>query len=332
MLSAETLAIIFVALMGLAVFLYAVLDGYDLGVGALLPLENEEQSDEMIASIGPFWDANETWLVLAVGVLLIAFPVAHSMILKELYLPVAVLLVALIMRGVAFDFRVKAAFAHRPTWNKIFKMGSVLAALSQGYMLGMYIMGFQSSLAAYGFAALSALGVLAAYSYIGACWLVMKTEGKLQKRAAKWARICGRYAFAGVVLVSLINPMINASVYERWFNLPNALLLLPMPLLCFILFLMVDRLLKRMPLAEDAGCWIPFLAAIMIFFLSFCGLAYSFFPDIVPGKINIFEASAAAKSLMFILWGAVIVVPCILAYTLYSYRVFWGKVRQLRYY
>ncbi|MCU4676623.1 cytochrome d ubiquinol oxidase subunit II [Catenovulum sp. 2E275] len=332
MFSAETLAVIFVGLMGLSILLYAILDGYDLGVGILLPLGNQKDSDDMIASIGPFWDANETWLVMAVGVLLIAFPSAHSFILKELYLPVAVLLIALILRGVAFDFRVKAAFSHRPTWDKAFKAGSVLAALSQGYMLGMYIMGFEHSWQSFVFSGLSALGVVAAYSYIGACWLVMKSEGSLQKRAAKWARKAGRFSFIGVLAVSIVNPIINPDVFERWFSLPNMILLLPMPAFCFVLFLIVDRLLKRMPFKDDASCWIPFVGAIMIFFLCFNGLAFSFFPDIVPGKINIWQAAAAPESLSFILWGAMIVIPCILAYTVYSYRVFWGKTKELRYY
>jgi cytochrome d ubiquinol oxidase subunit II len=149
MFEANTLAVIFIGLMGLSVLLYAVLDGYDLGVGILLPLSKDEDSDTMIASIGPFWDANETWLVLAIGLLLIAFPAAHSIIFKELYLPTAVLLISLVLRGVAFDFRAKAAFSHKPTWNKVFKIGSLLAALSQGYMLGMYVMGFENSLAGF---------------------------------------------------------------------------------------------------------------------------------------------------------------------------------------
>ncbi len=332
MFSADTLAIIFVGLMGLSVLLYAILDGYDLGVGILLPLDNEEDSDDMIASIGPFWDANETWLVMAVGVLLIAFPSAHSFILKELYIPVAILLIALILRGVAFDFRVKAHFSHRALWNKAFKVGSVLAALSQGYMLGMYIMGFEHSWQSFAFSALSGLGVVAAYSYIGACWLVMKSEGKLQKQATLWARKAGRFSFIGVLAVSIVNPLINPSVFERWFSLPNIILLLPLPAFCFVLFLIIDRLLKRMPFKEDASCWIPFVGAIMIFFLCFNGLAFSFFPDIVPGKITIWQAAAAPESLSFILWGAMLVIPCILAYTVYSYQVFWGKTKALRYY
>ncbi len=332
MFEAHTLAVIFVSLMGLSILLYAILDGYDLGVGILLPLKNDEHCNTMVASIGPFWDANETWLVMAVGLLLIAFPSAHSLILKELYLPTLALLLSLIVRGVAFDFRTKAAFAHKPTWNKAFKVGSFIAAFSQGYMLGMYIMGFEQTLSAYLFSILSGFGVVAAYIFIGAAWLVMKTEGDLQKQAVRWARKACWVCFAGVFTVSIVNPLINVSVYEKWFSLPFALLLLPLPVICFILFVLVDQILKRLPLSDDFGCWLPFVTAILIFILCFFGIAFSFFPDIVPGKLTIWQASAAPESLSFLLWGAIIVIPVILSYTAYSYRVFWGKVRELRYY
>ena len=331
-LSADSLAIIFAGLTGLAVLLYAILDGYDLGVGILMPTNDNQTASTMIASIGPFWDANETWLVLAVGLILIAFPAAHNVILEALYIPVVILLIALILRGVAFDFRVKAAMSHRPKWDLLFKLGSILAALSQGYMLGMYVMGFESSLTAYLFAGLSALGVLAAYAYIGACWLVMKTQNQLQKQATVWARKAGRFTFLGVVAVSIVNPLINPAVFERWFSLPNAILLLPLPLFCFVLFLVVDRLLKRMPFKDDVSCWIPFVAAVMIFFICFNAFAFSFVPEIVPGQLDIFSAASAPESLGFMLWGALVVVPTILCYTFYSYRVFWGKVQELSYY
>ncbi|MAC45394.1 MAG: cytochrome d ubiquinol oxidase subunit II [Oceanospirillum sp.] len=332
MFEANTLAVIFIALMGLAVLMYAVLDGYDLGVGILLPLEQQEDSDTMIASIGPFWDANETWLVLAVGLLLIAFPAAHSLVFKELYLPTAVLLISLILRGVAFDFRAKAVFSHKATWNKVFKAGSLLAALSQGYMLGMYVMGFQSTAAAYGFSLLSAFGVAAAYSYIGACWLVMKTEGELQQQAVNWAKKSGWVCFIGVVAVSIVNPAINPSVFAKWFTWPNMLLIAPLPVICFALFVISDRLLKQLPLPGDKKCWLPFVNAVAIFILCFFGLALSFFPYIVPDQLTIWESAAAPESLSFILWGAILVVPVIISYTVYSYRVFWGKVRELSYY
>lgn len=332
MFEADTLAVVFVSLMALSVLLYAILDGFDLGVGILLPLDQSDNSDTMIASIGPFWDANETWLVLAVGLLLIAFPAAHSFIFKELYLPTVILLISLVLRGVAFDFRAKAAFSHKPTWNKVFKAGSLLAALSQGYMLGMYVMGFQSTLAAYSFSLLSAFGVAAAYSFIGAAWLVMKTEGELQIQAVRWAKNAGLICFVGVMAVSTVNPIINPSVYARWFGGPGVLFILLLPVLCFSLFAISHNQLRQLPKKDDRNCWVPFVAAVLIFLLSFFGLAFSFFPYIIPGKLTIWESAAAPESLSFILWGVIIVVPVIFSYTVFSYRVFWGKVRELRYY
>jgi cytochrome d ubiquinol oxidase subunit II len=326
-----TLAIIFVSLMGFSILLYAVLDGFDLGVGILLPLDEKDNADTMIASIGPFWDANETWLVLAIGLLLIAFPAAHSYIFKELYLPTAILLISLVLRGVAFDFRAKAAFSHKPTWNRVFKGGSLLAALSQGYMLGMYVMGFESTLAAYSFSLLSAFGVAAAYSYIGACWLIMKTEGELQIQAVAWAQKTALICFIGVIAVSLVNPLINPNVYAKWFSSPSAVIILPLPFICFALFIFSFIQLKQLPKANDKDCWRPFVAAVAIFTLCFFGLVFSFFPYIVPNKLTIWETASAPESLNFVLWGTIIVVPVIFSYTAFSYRVFWGKVRELRY-
>ncbi|AWB66600.1 cytochrome d ubiquinol oxidase subunit II [Saccharobesus litoralis] len=334
MFDPDSLALIFAGLTALAVLLYAILDGYDLGVGILLPLatEHDQQADIMIASIGPFWDANETWLVLAVGLLLIAFPSAHNIILQALYIPAAIMLVGLIMRGVAFDFRAKAAFSHKPTWNRVFKAGSILTAFTQGYMLGMYVMGFTTTIEAYLFACLAGVGVIAAYAFIGACWLVMKTEHDLQKQAVRWAQKAGWACFAGVVLVSVVNPIINPDVLNRWFSWPYAMLMLPLPLICFALFVVIEHLLKRMPLANDAMSWMPFAGVVTIFFLSFYGLAFSFYPYVVPGKVTIWQAMSAPESLRFLLYGALVVIPVILAYTAFSYRVFWGKVRELRYY
>jgi len=331
MFEINTLAIVFASLMAFSVLLYAILDGYDLGVGILLPLESKDDSDTMIASIGPFWDANETWLVLAVGLLLIAFPVAHSHVFKELYLPTAILLISLVLRGVAFDFRAKAAFSHKPTWNRVFKVGSLLAALSQGYMLGMYVMGFENTFAAYSFSLLSAFGVAAAYSYIGACWLIMKATGQLQAQAINWALKSGGICFLGVIAVSFVNPLINSEVYQKWFSWPNTLLILPVPLLCFALFVFSYIQLRQLPKVNDKGCWRPFVAAVLIFFLCFFGLAFSFFPYIVPDKLTIWETAAAPESLSFLLWGTIVVVPVIFCYTAFSYRVFWGKVEELRY-
>ncbi len=333
MMDAHWLPIIFVALTGLAVVVYAVLDGYDLGVGILLPMDDrdEDQRDTMIASIGPFWDANETWLVLAIGLLLIAFPAAHSLVMTHLYLPVAIMLIGLIMRGVAFDFRAKAAVDHKLAWDRCFKVGSLLTTLSQGYMLGMYVMGFHTHWSSYVFAALSAFGVTAAYSYIGSAWLIMKTEGWLQQRAIRWTRLSGRATLLGVMLVSLVNPLVNPGVFDRWFTYPLVMFVLLIPALCLFAFGFNDILLARLPKAKDRHCWLPFVMVAFIFVLCFSALGFSFFPEIVPGQMTIWEAASAPESLRFILWGALIVIPVILIYTVFSYKVFHGKATELHY-
>ncbi|MEJ6476773.1 cytochrome d ubiquinol oxidase subunit II [Pseudoalteromonas piscicida] len=332
MFNPEYLSLIYAGLMALAVLVYAILDGYDLGVGMLIPLEDKDTADTMIASIGPFWDANETWLVLAVGLAFIAFPQAHSMILQALYIPVVFLLFGLIMRGVAFDFRAKARVKRQRRWDKVFKFGSLLTSFAQGYMLGLYVIGFENTPLAHAFAIFSGIGVVCAYGLIGSAWLIMKCEGKLQQDAIRWCKNFARVAFVGVVLVSVINPMINAGIYERWFDLPMALVVLPAPIICLSLFVILELVLQKLPKSPENGAWLPFLISAFIFLLCFFGLVYSFYPYVVPGKLTIFEAVADPSALTFLLYGVVIVVPTLIAYTLFSYRVFWGKVQPLSYY
>lgn len=325
---------IFLGLMALAVFVYAVLDGFDLGVGILLPMGEADLAhrDQFIASIGPFWDANETWLVLAIGLLLIAFPEAHNTVLRELYLPATLMLIGIIMRGVAFDFRAKALTTHRLAWDRVFKVGSILTALTQGYMLGRYVLGFADGVAAQAFSLISAVCVMGAYAFIGGAWLVMKTEGELQQRSAMITRRCAWAAAVGIGAVSIINPLISTEVAARWSSFPAMILLLPIPLVIAAVFMVVDRYLAGMPHPNDFGCWIPFVSATIIFLMAFCGLGYSYFPFIIPGELTAAQAASAPESLMFILVGALVVVPIILVYTFFSYRVFWGKVGELRYY
>jgi cytochrome d ubiquinol oxidase subunit II len=227
---------IFLALMGLAMLAYVVLDGFDLGVGILLPGGDEAQKDTMIASIGPFWDANETWLVLGVGILLIAFPMAHGVILSSLYLPVTIMLIALILRGVAFDFRVKARAKHKHLWDRSFFAGSALAALSQGFMLGAYILGFKWSVANFAFASFIGVCLLAGYALLGATWLLMKAEGELQRKAVRWAQRALWLTGIGIGAVSVATPMVSARIFEKWFSLPNFILLLQIPLITAALF------------------------------------------------------------------------------------------------
>ncbi len=323
---------VFLVLMGFSILLYAILDGYDLGVGMIMPQNNEAHRDTMIASIGPFWDANETWLVLAVGILLIAFPMAHGLVFEALYFPTFLLLVGLILRGVSFDFRAKAKDQHKGRWDLLFRLGSWLAALMQGYMLGRYVTGFDSGLAAHLFAVLSALCVSAAYAYIGGAWLVMKTTGLVQQRAAFWARRAGWLAALGMLAISVVNPLISADVAARWLTFPAVFLLVPIPLMCLVLLVAVDRYLAHVPTREDIGCWFPFVAVAFLFVLNFFGLAYSYFPDVVPGLLSAQDAASSTASLTVIFYGVAVVLPFILLYTAFAYRVFWGKTQKLSYY
>lgn len=332
MLNPEMLSYVYGGLMALAILVYAILDGYDLGVGILLPTNNDTDSDTMIASIGPFWDANETWLVLAVGLALIAFPMAHSIILQALYLPITVMLIGLILRGVAFDFRAKAKIKRKKLWDTMFKLGSILAAFMQGFMLGLYVMSFETSTLSLLFALLSGAGVVGAYTLIGAAWLVLKTEGELQSKAIHWCQFAGRVTFIGVIAVSIVNPIINSSVYKVWFESQTLAVILMLPVLCLALFIVQDLILETLKLNNKKRVWLPFALSAVIFILCFFGLTYSFYPYVVPGKLTIFDAVAAPESLNFLLYGVVVVVPTIIMYTIFSYRVFWGKVQPLSYY
>ncbi len=325
------LPLAFMGLMALAIMIYAVLDGYDLGVGILLHWGSEADKDRMIASIGPFWDANETWLVLGVGLLLTAFPRAHGVVLSTLYLPVTLMLICLVLRGVAFDFRAKARSRHKALWNRCFWFGSLGAAATQGYMLGLYVLGFQGGAGAVTFALLSALCVSAGYTLIGACWLIGKTEGELQMRAIRWARRALVLTAIGITCVSLLNPLVSPRIFERWFSMPEMLLMAPVPLAALGLMLFTWKILGDLPRPGDRDCWQPFVAVAGVFVASFIGLAYSFYPDVIPGQLAYQDAAASPASLRFVLVGAMIVMPAILVYTVFAYRVFRGKATALRY-
>ncbi len=330
------LPVIFLALMGISMLLYVVLDGYDLGVGILLRRADDAQKDVMISSIGPFWDANETWMVLGVGILLVAFPMAHGMILGALYLPVALMLIGLILRGVAFDFRVKARAQHKPLWNWVFYGGSVTASFSQGVMLGLYITGFQNDWPQIGFSIITGLCLCAGYSLLGASWLIMKTTDQLQQRAVRWAYSTFWFTVVGIIAISVVTPLVSPRIFQKWFSLPNIFLLAPIPIATAALFFTTFRSLKRLPTrlkdGNEYGAWVPFGCTVAVFMLAFYGLAYSLFPFLVVDKINIWQAASAPESLKIILVGAVIVLPTIFGYTIYAYRVFWGKARELTYY
>jgi cytochrome d ubiquinol oxidase subunit II len=321
----------FAALMGLSILIYVCLDGFDLGVGVLFPFADDAEKDRMVASIGPFWDANETWLVLAIGLLLVAFPIAHGTILTALYLPVAIMLIGLILRGVAFEFRAKAPSKHKPMWNHAFFAGSLMTSLAQGFMLGMYIMGLTWTLPHVAFALLTAVFLTVGYSFIGATWLILKTDGILQLKAVEWAKGGIWGLILGIGAISVASPIVSPRIFEKWFTFPDLLYLAPLPILSAALVGLLWAALRRLPAAGDRFAWLPFVASMTLFALAFLGLAYSFYPYVVPERLTIYEAASAPESLMIILVGTLFVLPTILAYTALSYTVFRGKATELRY-
>ena len=325
------LPLTFAGLMGLSILIYVVLDGFDLGVGILFPFSTPAERDRMVASIGPFWDANETWLVLAIGLLLVAFPAAHGAILTALYLPVLVMLIGLILRGVAFEFRAKAPDLHKPWWDRAFLSGSLMTSLSQGFMLGMYIMGLAWTPLHVAFAALTGVFLTVAYSFTGAAWVILKTDGDLQRKAVDWARGGIWGLVLGIGAVSLATPLVSARIWDKWLSWPEILWLAPLPVLSGAVIVTLWITLRRLPLPGDQLCWLPFVGSTALSVLGFAGMAYSFYPYVVPEKLTIYDAALAPESLFIILIGTLFVLPVIVVYSIVAYVIFRGKATKLSY-
>ena len=325
------LPVIFMAIMGLSLLMYVILDGYDLGIGMLLPLATAEEKETMIAAIGPFWDANETWLVLGVGVLLIAFPAAHGLVLSSLYLPVTIMLIGLILRGASFDFRVKAAARQKRMWNRAFAAGSLVASLAQGWMLGSYITGLRTGALGVAFSALIMLTLPALYLVLGAGWLLIKTEGPLFDKALRWGRNAMPAMGLALLAVSVSTPLVSPTIAAKWFTLPNFIGLLPIPIATLVAFFGVLWVLSRPKVARAGYAWLVLGGTVLLCVMAALGLAYSLYPYVVLDRITIYEAAAATKSLLFVFVGAAIVLPFTVAYTVYVYNVFRGKATGLSY-
>jgi cytochrome d ubiquinol oxidase subunit II len=326
-----TLPLIFMAIMGISLLLYVILDGYDLGIGMLLPLGTAAEKDTMIAAIGPFWDANETWLVLGVGVLLIAFPEAHGLVLTSLYLPVTIMLVGLILRGVSFDFRVKADVKQRRMWNRAFALGSFIAAAAQGWMLGSYVTGLDQSAVNFAFSALIAITLPALYVVLGAGWLLLKTEGGLFEKAIRWGRNAMPAMGLALLAVSVSTPIVSETIAEKWFSLPEFIGLAPIPLATVVAFAAVYWVLLRAEIARAGYAWLVMAGTVLVCVMAALGLAYSLYPYVVLDRLTVWEAAASTASLTFVLVGVALVLPFTFAYTIFVYRVFRGKATSLSY-
>jgi len=323
------LTVIWALIIVVAVFVYVALDGFDLGIGILFHrFEVGHDRDTAMNSIAPVWDGNETWLVLGGGGLLAAFPLAYGLILSALYAPIIAMLLALVFRGVAFEFRWRDP-AHRGFWDLAFSGGSLLAALSQGVVLGALLQGVKIEGRAYAggwwdwltpFSLITGASVAAAYALLGATWLIMKAEGRLQQQAREMAWWLGGATLAAIVSVSLATPFLSAPYFDTWLRWPGLLAVAPVPTLVALASWAFVR-------SQRAGHEVaPFLLTLGIFLLCFVGLCISVYPDVVPGAVSIWDAATDHSSQVFMLWGTALVLPMILAYTGWAYWVFRGKV------
>ena len=329
MIQADLLPVIWALVIAFAIALYVIMDGFDLGIGILFPFApSHADRDTMMNSVAPVWDGNETWLVLGGAGLFAAFPLAYSVILSATYIPIIVMLLALVLRGVAFEFRFKAEKS-RFLWDIAFAAGSTLAALAQGFVLGAFIDGIRVIDGRFvggafewltPFNGMTALGLVAGYALLGSTWLIWKTEGGLQRWSRQRARVLLLAVLFFVAVVSLWTPLSHEAIAARWFAWPNLLYLSPVPVVTGTLALLLWRGLgQERELA-------PFLLTIGLFLLSFLGLGISLWPYAVPPEMTIWDAAAQPESQIFMLVGVVLLIPLILAYTAYSYWVFRGKV------
>jgi cytochrome bd ubiquinol oxidase subunit II len=323
------LTIIWAFLIAFAVAAYVVMDGFDLGIGILFPrFTVGKERDQAMNSVAPVWDGNETWLVLGGGGLLAAFPLAYAIVLPALYAPLIAMLLGLVFRGVAFEARWRDP-GHRRWWDLGFFLGSLVATFMQGIILGALLQGITVEGRAYAggwwewltpFSLLTGASLVVGYALLGAAWLIWKTEGPLQARARRWARRLLPALLVAIGAVSLATPFIEPRYFYRWFEWPGMLVAVPMPLLVLLAAWMCWRSLSR---ERDAA---PFLWALALFLLAMAGLAVSIWPDVIPGRVSIWEAAAPYDSQLFMLVGAAVLVPIILAYTAWAYWVFRGKV------
>jgi cytochrome d ubiquinol oxidase subunit II len=323
------LTIVWAFIIAFAVAAYVVMDGFDLGIGLLFPFfPVGKERDQAMNAIAPVWDGNETWLVLGGGGLLAAFPLAYAIVLPALYAPLIAMLLGLVFRGVAFEFRWRDP-GHRALWDAGFCAGSLVATFAQGVTLGALLQGIQVSGRQYsggwfdwltGFSLLTGASLVAGYALLGAGWLIWRTEGPLHDQARRWARRLLPALLAAIGLVSLWTPFLENKYHQRWFEAPGLYVALPMPLLVAGAAFACWRSLAR---GRDHA---PFLWALTLFALTMIGLAVSIWPDVIPGRVTIWQAAAPHSSQAFMLVGAVVLLPLILGYTFWAYWVFRGKV------
>ncbi|MDL2407746.1 cytochrome d ubiquinol oxidase subunit II [Rhizobium calliandrae] len=324
------LPLIWAMIIAFGVMMYVIMDGFDLGIGILFPfIPDGQERDTMINTVAPVWDGNETWLVLGGAAMFAAFPLAYGLLLSALYLPLMLMLAALIWRGISFEFRFKADARRKPIWDRAFAAGSYIATFSQGVALGAFINGFKLEDTDFvggpldcitPFSVFTGFALMFSYGLLGSTWLVMKTDGDLQQRMKKLAQRIAIALLLIIAIVSVWTPLAHPQVAERWFSFPNILMFSPVPAL-----VLAATILQLYMLQKEGSHAMPFCLALAIVFLGYSGLAISLWPNIVPPSISIWSAAAPTASMAFALVGTMFIIPVILVYTTWSYYVFRGK-------
>lgn len=324
------LSVIWAVIILFSIMMYIVMDGFDLGIGILYPFFKEkEQRDIIMNTVAPVWDGNETWLVLGGAGLLAAFPMAYSVVLSALYLPIILMLLGLVFRGVAFEFRFKALEHERHFWDKAFIGGSIVATFFQGVTLGAYVQGIPVVGREYAggafdwlsaFSVFTGIGLVFAYALLGSTWLIIKTVGELQSRAYKITSHLAWILLGIIVVISIWTPLSDSKIADRWFSFPNIFWFSPVPILVLAsTYLLMRSVANRNQIR-------PFLFTLMLIFLGYSGLGISLWPNIIPPSVSIWVASSPPQSQGFALVGALLIIPIILVYTAWAYYVFRGKI------
>jgi cytochrome d ubiquinol oxidase subunit II len=325
------LPLVWLLIIGFGVMMYVIMDGFDLGIGILFAfIKERDHRDTMVNTVAPVWDGNETWLVLGGAALMAAFPKAYAVLLSAFYLPALLMLAGLIWRGVSFEFRFKADDAHKPFWDNAFMTGSFVAAFFQGAILGAFINGVHvvDGASVEGvmawltpFSVFTGIGVVVGYALLGSTWLILKTDGELQRRMIRVARPITITVLVAIVIVGIWTPIDDPAIASRWFSLPNFWFFTPVPVLVILAACFIFRTLKNDP---HVG---PFMWSLVLIFLAYSGLVISIWPNIVPPSISIWQAAAPPQSLGFTLVGALLIIPMIIGYSTWAYYVFRGKVK-----
>lgn len=324
-------SIIWFVIIVFATLMYIVMDGFDLGIGIIFPFNKDPaERDMMVNTVAPVWDGNETWLILGGAGLYGAFPLAYSVIADALAIPLTAMLIGLIFRGVAFEFRFKATEEHRPFWDKAFIGGSYLATFSQGVAVGSMINGFPVNGRAFAGSALDwlapfplfcGLGLVVTYALLGCTWLIMKTEDGLHRKMSALTMPLLTALLLIVAIISAWTPVEHHAIAERWFSHPNLFWFMPVPVLVVLCSWGIMRAIKRQ------AHYSPFLLTLALVFLGFSGLGISVWPNIIPPSITIWDAASPPQSQAFMLVGSLVIIPVILGYTFWSYYVFRGKIK-----